>query len=337
MSVITAFPSPSQAPLPPGGRDVIACIDCSDHSAWIVPHAVTLATALDLPVTLLQVLEGQASPEARPDPIEWSLRRREARRALDRCVASAPSSSPPATIALAEGPIAEEICRFMRERDDGMIVLGTRGRRDVDHGAMGATVQKVLSQAPGPILLVPIEADSPPLAYGRIVVPLDGSCWAESVLPLASRLAQAADAELLLTHIVPTPEMIEARPLEAEDMMLRQSVVDRNEQAARSYLERVKANLSAAGLRVRMISTRGDDVRETLKDLIHREGADLVVLSARGHGRQHVSDVHYGTVSSYLMAHCAVPMLVLPSTAQRAQPSGPAGNDRLRLPVACLA
>ena len=156
-------------------------------------------------------------------------------------------------------------------------------------------------------------------------------------MPLAVRLARAADAELLLVHVVPTPEMIEARPLELEAKRLWQDLIERNEQAARSYLDRTKSKLSNSGLRVRTISTRGDDVREALGDLIHREGADLAVMSARGHSHQHVSDVPYGTVASYLMAHCNVPMLVTPSTIRTAQTPIPTGNNRLRLPLATQA
>src|SRR3546814_8945346 len=58
---------------------------------------------------------------------------------------------------------------------------------------------------------------APDQSYQRILVPLDGSRWAESVLPLAARIARAANAEILLAHVVPAPEMIEARPLEMED------------------------------------------------------------------------------------------------------------------------
>jgi K+-sensing histidine kinase KdpD len=81
---------------------------------------------------------------------------------------------------------------------------------------MGATVHKVLMQTPaGPARTGRGPASGAP--YRRVVVPLDGSRWAESVLPLAVRLAKASEAELLLVHVVPTPEMIEARPLEVED------------------------------------------------------------------------------------------------------------------------
>src|SRR3546814_15735031 len=78
-----------------------------------------------------------------------------------------------------------------------------------------------------PILLVPPNAEPKPDSYRRIVVPLDGSCWAESVLPVATRLARAADAELVLAHIVPRPELTVLRPLELEAQLMPQRVVAR--------------------------------------------------------------------------------------------------------------
>jgi nucleotide-binding universal stress UspA family protein len=336
ISAASAFPALAQAsPRPQSG--IVACIDCSDHDAWIYSHARALATTLDVPITLLQVLDGEGSTRSRPDPIECNLRRREALRALDRCAAA--TSAPPTktSIELAEGQTAEEICRFVRECDDGMVVLGRRGRQEAGRPGMGATVHKVLMQTPAPVLLVPVEAPLPAAPYRRVVVPLDGSRWAESVLPLAVRLAKASEAELLLVHVVPTPEMIEARPLEVEDKKLQQALIERNKQAARSYLDRTKSNLSASGLRMRTISIRGEDVREVLCDLIQRERADIAVLSARGHSHRHVSDVPYGTVASYLMTHCNVPMLVTPATIRSGKAQIAVGHNCLRLPLAAQA
>ncbi len=336
MSAVAAFSLPSRPHPPACDPGIVACIDCADRNAWVYPHAAALADALDFPVTLLQVLDAEASPDVRPDPIEWNLRRREALRALDRCANAARTPTPHTTIELAEGQTAEEICRFIGERSDGLIVLGRRGRKELGKTGIGGTAQKILAHAPSPILLVPVEAQAPDQSYQRILVPLDGSRWAESVLPLAARIARAANAEILLAHVVPAPEMIEARPLEMEDKELRQSLIERNEQAACSYLQRVKSNLTATGLRVRILSTRADDVREALNELIQKEAVDLAVMSARGHSREHVADVPYGTVASYLMTHCSVPMLVLPTTVRPAQTSLPTVHERLRLPVGGL-
>src|SRR3546814_7629505 len=108
------------------------------------------------------------------------------------------------------------------------------------------------------------------------------SDWSSDVCASELRIARAANAEILLAHVVPAPEMIEARPLEMEDKELRQSLIERNEQAACSYLQRVKSNLTATGLRVRILSTRADDVREALNELIQKEAVDLAVMPALG-------------------------------------------------------
>src|SRR3546814_4625828 len=93
MSAVAAVPLPPQPPPPASDPGIVACIDCADRNAWVYPHAAALADALDFPVTLLQVLDAEASPDVRPDPIEWNLRRREALRALDRCANAARTRS----------------------------------------------------------------------------------------------------------------------------------------------------------------------------------------------------------------------------------------------------
>jgi len=318
----------------PSGSAILACIDRADEAASIMPHAFALAEALDAPLTLLQVLETRAPSEVKPDPIEWDLRRHEARRALRRLAEAQSAASPRASLALAEGHPADEISRVASEQEGSLVVLGTSGWNGMPHYISG-TVHNVLSRVTAPILLVPSCARLAPASYRRIVVPLDGSCWAESVLPMAARLAKAADAELLLAHVVPNPELTEIRPLEPEDLLLRQHVVERNEATARGYLARIRTNLEAMGLRVRVCSTRGDDVRSALAQLIQSEAADLVVLSARGQGANHHHQMRYGSVASFLMSHCTVPMLILQSEA-RAPAAGMTEDHALRLPVACL-
>lgn len=338
MSICGALsPIPSDG-LPSGTCNVVACVDRSGRADTVVPHAFAIARALGAPVTLLQVLEPQAIQNSRPDPIEWDLRRHDARRLLGQLASAPPTSSQKAAVALAEGRTAEEICRFASGKEDGLIVLGTRGDSAATSGGIGGTVHNVLSQASGSILLVPTGARGPTTAdYRRIIVPVDGSPWAESVLPLAARLARAADAELILAHVVPTPELTETRPLEPEDLQLRQRVVERNAEIARAYLERTRSYLTAMGLRVRIVAAEGDDVRATLAGLINTERADLVVLSARGHGGSRQSDMRYGSVTSYLISHAAAPMLIVRPTSIRVEPTATQNSQGGRLPALCSA
>jgi len=301
-------------------RRVIACIDRSEHARKIVPHAFAVAKALDIPVILLQVLEAPPSTDFRLDPIEWNIRRQESRRALTRLADAGASGVEAIDTELVEGQTADEICRRAGENSADLIVLGTHGERGAGKYGLGSTARSVLERASGNVLLVPVATATARVAhYRRILVPVDGSSWSVSVLPLAVRLAQNVDAELILVYVVPVPEFIETSPLEAEDLELRARVIDRNERVARSYLNRVRARVADRGLKVQAVTLRGDDIRACLAKFIDSEHVDLVALSARGHGHPRVSDVPYGNVAAYIMTHSPVPVLV-------ARPTGLSGD-----------
>ncbi len=293
-------------------RNVIACVDRSEHAAKIVPHAIAIANALGLPVTLLQVLEMQSAGDLRPDPIEWDLRRQEARNALKRLADARGDDAERIEAELVDGQTADEICRWTREQAVDLIVLGTHGERGTGACDLGSTARSVLQRAAGSVLLVPVSVPQTKAPrYRRILIPVDGSSWGESAFPLALRLARAVGAELLLAHVVPVPELTQTGPLEAADLQLRERVVERNERVARAYVERLRGYAAAQGLRVRALMIRGEDVRSSLARIVSAEGADLVVLSARGHGGNRPSDAAYGSVAAYLMTHSATPMLIV--------------------------
>jgi nucleotide-binding universal stress UspA family protein len=312
----SAFFSAQPAVKLAGPRHVIACIDCSEHAAKVISHAYAIGDALSAPVTLLQVLETRQAQVIRPDPIEWDLRRHEARSSLRHLAECSESKPDAADIQLAEGQIADEIIRFTNGHRDNLLVLGTHGEHCADRQCIGGTVHSVLDRATDSILLVPVTATAEAPSYERIAVPLDGSCWAESVLPLAVRAARAMEAELVLVHVVPSPELTAPRPFEPEDLELRRRVIERNELTARDYLDRLRRQLSDQGLRVRVVLKHADNVRTKLGQIIAAEGADLVIMSARGQGSSHPTDVRYGNVTSYLMTHAMIPVLIArPHTA----------------------
>jgi len=304
----------------PGVKHVIACVDRSEHARKVVLHAFAVASALRVPVTLVRVLEKPPTNGFRPDPVEWDIKHREAWNDLTR-LAEAPANGVEIIDAeLVEGQTAEEICRCARERSAELIVLGTHGERGPGEYGIGSTARSILEKAARNVLLVPIFTASAVVPhYRRILVPLDGSSWSESVLPLAMRLARAFGAELILVHVLPVPELIETDPLEAEDIELRERLIDRNERVARSYLDRVRGYAAEHDIKVRALTLRGDDIRSSLTKIIGSERVDLVVLSARGHGGTRVSDVPYGNVAGYLITHSPVPMLIV-------RPTGPPSN-----------
>jgi len=319
------------------GNRVLACIDESPLAGKVALHAVAVARCLGAPVTLLRVLEARSAGESRADPVEWAIRRHEAREALRQLAGAAKAGGDGVDIQVVEGQTAEQLCRGAEHHAADFIVLGTHGESSPIDCSLGGTARQVVERASGSVLLVPPTAEGEPTGrYRSMLVPLDGSSRAESVLPLAVRLATACQAQLLLAHVVPVPELTEIAPLEAEDIELRERVVRRNERVARTYLDRLRARLVQEGLPIRTLLLRNGEVRTRLTRAVAENSVDLVVLSADGRSG-HV-DLPYGSVTAHLMMRTTAPLLIVRNKPARTQRRDPrADRSETRLPAAAVA
>lgn len=293
----------------PGFRRVMACIDTSELALKAIPHAVAIARSMQAELTLVRVLEAKSAVSLPPDPVEWDMRRREARGLLEGVADERRDGTPYIRTEVVEGEPAEQICLWARDHKADLTVLCTHGEGGSIYWELGGTARKVIDRAPGSVLLIPAAlAEMPVVRYQRILMPLDGSPRAESILPLAMRLAKSQDAELILAHVIPVPELTEIGPLAAEDLDLRAQVVRRNERVALAYLDRIRARVTEGGIRARSVVLRDGDIRSRLAGTVIDETVDLVILSARGRGG---SDTPVGSVTAYMAAHAAVPLLIV--------------------------
>jgi nucleotide-binding universal stress UspA family protein len=243
------------------------------------------------------------------DPVEWDIRLREAKNELEGLAEKRRGEDPHIEVEVMEGGVAEQITLWVRNHDVELTALCTHGDSGVTEWGLGSTAQKLIDRVEGSLLLVPSSyTTADPVHYHRLLVPLDGSLYAESVLPLAIRLAKAERAELLLVHAVPVPELTEVGPLESEAIELRERVVQRNARVGREYLDRIRARMNG-GLAVRTLLLQGADACSSLTRAIAEEAPDLILVSA--HGRARRSDVPFGSVATYLIAHAAVPLLIV--------------------------
>ncbi|MCC5986318.1 MAG: universal stress protein [Pararhodobacter sp.] len=314
---------------------VLACVDRSRHARRVLAHAGALARAIGGQLMLLRVLDPHSGNDLPPDPVEWELRRREAGAALARM---ADRGGIEARIVLAQGRPSEEICHEVARLGAEYVVLGRFGEEveDLDRAnGMGATARAILERAQGKVLLVP-GSDLQKQGYRRILVPLDGSCWAESALPTAMRLVRSMGAEIILAQIVTQPELVCPAPPLPEDGALRERIMERNNRAARAYLERQRAVLSEQGVSVRIRVVAGADARASLLDLMREEDCDLVVLSARGSGFRHLPGLHFGSVVAHLSLHSATPLLIVRPDMDASQRRGEGRTLATALPRAAL-
>jgi nucleotide-binding universal stress UspA family protein len=145
----------------------------------------------------------------------------------------------------------------------------------------------------------------------QILVPLDGSALAESVLPAAAALAEGFGARVVLLHIIEKrpPETIHGQP----------HLTDGD--AAQAYLERVARRplFRNRPVEVHVHGPQAGDVAEAVVDHAREYGADLVVLST--HGRSGLRGFLFGSIAQRALQRGTTPVLLVnPTVAGEAPP-----------------
>lgn len=299
-----------------GFRHVAACVDSSPSACGVLAHAAAIAEAMGSRLTVMRVIEPSAVGQTPPDPVEWDLRRHEARAQVARLVAHAGDAAQIESCVV-EGPAAERICQWAHEHKVDLTVLGGGGESGWSKWGLGCTARRVIESVPGSVMLVhAAENGGGEIRYRRLMVPLDCSPRAECALPIAIRIAEAHDAEVLLVHAVPDVDLTEAGPLEAEDLDLRDHLRRRNERVAQRYLNLIRARMPLSGTPTRIRLLLSNDPRHALARAISDEGVDITILSSCGHSGHR--DLPIGSTADFLMTHTVAPILLVRGSA--AQP-----------------
>jgi nucleotide-binding universal stress UspA family protein len=155
-----------------------------------------------------------------------------------------------------------------------------------------------------------------PLRIRSILLPLDGSPFAEHAVPWATALARAARARLRLTLVHQPPEPPPADP-SSRRLYTRIQLALRKSQ--RDYLRAASTRIKAEGAVQVTSATLHGAPGPALAQYVDEIGVDLVVMTT--HGRGGVERAWLGSVADHLVRALEVPvLLVRPVEGQAASP-----------------
>jgi nucleotide-binding universal stress UspA family protein len=191
---------------------MLVALDGSKLAENVLPYARALAGALGLRIELLSVVESvdfarttHAGHVRDLDPIiEAAVQ--ESRRYLEGVARSFTGST--ATCFVEQGQPEDVIIERAAGDKETLIGMATRGRSGIHRWLMGSVAEKVLRGATNPLLLVRGNEEGKSdgeATLKSIVVPLDGSKLAETVLPRAVELARKLSLEIVLTRAYQIP------------------------------------------------------------------------------------------------------------------------------------
>jgi nucleotide-binding universal stress UspA family protein len=292
-------------------------LDGSRTAEKVLPYARSLAGALKLPVELVGVIdiaEMAAHVSATNSRFLDNIVEEGARSSEEYLKSIAKSfSSPNVKCAVERGKPEEAIIDRAAVDKGTLITMATHGRSGLNRWLLGSVAEKVLRGSANPLLLVraPEEADSKGVANLKtVLVPLDGSELAETVLPTVMELSKALRLEILLFRAFHIPANTYAgfENYSAADFEpIRSSVKDE----ALEYLARKVKELKSQGAeKVTHIVSEGFGAEEI--NVLGRKTPDNLIAMCT-HGRSGVKRWVLGSVTEKVVRHSGDPVLVLRS------------------------
>lgn len=149
--------------------------------------------------------------------------------------------------------------------------------------------------------------------YQTILVPLDGSARAETILPHVEEMAARFQAKVILLQVVePLFQFINPALYETtiQTDVIQESIRDykTRQEGIISYLANHQASFQKKGVTAVTIVEQGPVV-ETIISVAQRENADLIAIAS--HGRSGLSRVFYGSVAAGIMQKIDRPILIV--------------------------
>ncbi len=150
--------------------------------------------------------------------------------------------------------------------------------------------------------------------FKHLLVPLDGSGFAEAALPYALELAAQFDSDITLLRVIMPPRPGEGTlSPESADMMLK--LRDSLYREAIDYLQLLKGSLRQQNFTTHYQVVESDDIAAEIISSVKGCGADTVVMCT--HGRGGLSRWLFGSVATRVLQSASVPVLVVrPSAGQ---------------------
>lgn len=195
-------------------------------------------------------------------------------------------------------------------RDVDLVVMTTHGRSGLSRLVYGSVAEAVLSHSPVPVLLIRSSAEDTQILFVEpkptILVPLDGSSFAEEALPHAMALAQAMSGTIVLLHVYEPPLVTEMDiTIHTDEVSAK---LTKEQQKIEDYMTAMSHHIRQMGLDSQTI-LRSGDVVQTILEECWSAGASLVVMAT--HGRTGLRRALFGSVAIDVLRHGALPVMLI--------------------------
>jgi nucleotide-binding universal stress UspA family protein len=277
-------------------KKILVPLDTSELAEIALPYAVELAVKFKSEIIILHVRTSADSPDKTEHRTYVSKITAQTRQNINK----SPSLPPGEKVKVASATIgspgiiahpAEKIVDYAEQKNISLIVMATHGRTGIKRWTLGDTANKVARTAKCPLLLIRAAAGvSESVKLEKVLVPLDGSRPAETVLPYIENMASRLKAKTsllsvveLLYHLYPYSDQagyfsssgVIKVPYNEREMQPAKEVAEK-------YINTVNEKLVSEGIETNYILRIGSPADEIIK-VEDEMRPDMVVMATHGH------------------------------------------------------
>ncbi|HLA79729.1 MAG TPA: universal stress protein [Vicinamibacteria bacterium] len=292
-------------------RRILCPCDFSVFSERARDHAIGLAQWYEAELSILHVVPHAAGVWAYPPSVTPStlepVPRDQVQAELGRFAEPATRAGIPSATVIADGNPAAKIVEQARAGAADLLVLGSHGRSGLERWAVGSVAEKVLRRASCPVMVCgPGERPTPPphALFKRILCALDFWESSSRALTYALSLAQEANAQLTLLHVIEDiPEDQHRHPGLREYRNLMEAEL--RARLSRAVPEEVRNWCQP----IEMV-TEGKAYKQILQ-IAEEQAADLIVMGVQG--RSVLDLLVFGSTTNQVVRRATCPVLTIRS------------------------
>lgn len=142
--------------------------------------------------------------------------------------------------------------------------------------------------------------------YTHILVPTDGSDLSSAAIDQALKLAKALGAKVTALTVAEPLHFLPVTPTAMASMRIDYETHVKEDGAR--ILGAARAKAEAAGMTIETIQVTAGDPWKAIIDTAAEKGCDLIAMAS--HGRRGVSAFLMGSVTTKVLSHAKVPVLV---------------------------
>jgi nucleotide-binding universal stress UspA family protein len=295
-------------------RTILVPYDGSAPSARTLPLAAAVARHTGAAVRVAIVHDPSAYIPFVPGEVAIpvydqelvSTHRQHDQKLLDGAVEELRALGVSASGTLLEGTVVEALGEHAQQTGVDLTIMGTHGRSGFERLRLGSIATSFLTRATMPVLLVPAaeEYATDHLPTGTLLCPLDGSPFAESMLPHAKTFAEALSLRMHLIGVA-VPHAIPMAPFGAEALLADSEALDAETSGREDYLARVATECPAG---TTWSAVHDMSVARAVEDAAGDHTAGAIAMAT--HGRGGFKRLVLGSVTDEVLRGTKVPVLV---------------------------